>query len=170
MKLTIELSETETQNLLSLLIAGLAKVAPPPPASVAEPPPAPKRRGPYIRKREAQPAAPLAPSGPPADEPAPQPPAPELDPEPAKRTYTGDRLPFDQLDPLVRSEMKRLSMDGRMPNHKLWDSERDPALPTLAAIILRYKCKGLADLADLMGLEPPLTALGNGRSAALIEA
>jgi hypothetical protein len=80
--------------------------------------------------------------------------APTLAPEPAR-----DRLPFAQLDALVRSEMKRLSMDGRIPGHKLWESERDPRLPTLGAIISRYKCANLIDLAAHFGLEPPLSVL-----------
>lgn len=157
MKLTIELSETETQNLLSLLIAGLAKATPPvsvtqsPPAAL--PAPTPTRKTPSAGERPATP-----------------PPATPAPVETAPEERTRSRLSVDESDPLVRSEMKRLSMDGRMPNHKLWDSERNPALPTMAAIILRYKCKGLADLADLMGLEPPLSALSNGRSKAMIEA
>lgn len=45
-----------------------------------------------------------------------------------------------------------------MPNAKLWDSERSPGLPTLAAVMLRYKVRTLIGLAGALGLEPPLTA------------
>lgn len=47
-------------------------------------------------------------------------------------------------------------MDGRIPNAKLWDAERDPRLPTYGAIMLRYNARNLADLAAVMGMEPPL--------------
>lgn len=74
------------------------------------------------------------------------------------------RLPFAELDPLVRSELKRLSMDGRIPNYKLWDSERDPRLPTLGAILARYDVTNLGDFAAFFGMEPPLSALANPRA------
>lgn len=72
--------------------------------------------------------------------------------------HPSNRLPFAEFDRLVRSEMKRLAMDGRLPGHKLWDSERTPPLPTLAAVILRYKADGLVGLAEMLGLKPPLSA------------
>lgn len=71
--------------------------------------------------------------------------------------HPSNRLPFAEFDRLVRAEMKRLAMDGRLPGHKLWDSERAPGLPTLPAVILRYKADGLVGLAEILGLEPPLS-------------
>jgi len=66
-------------------------------------------------------------------------------------------IPFAEFDKLVRTEMKRLAMDGRLPGHKLWDSERRPPLPTLGAVILRYRADGLIGLAEMLGLQPPLS-------------
>lgn len=93
---------------------------------------------------------------------------------PAKKTMT-PRLPFDELDSLTRREIKRLSMDGRIPNAKLWDSERDPRLPTMGAILIRYKARSIVELADPFGMEPPLSATRfvvhpNGAPAAPVEA
>jgi hypothetical protein len=80
-------------------------------------------------------------------------------------------LAFTEFDKLARAELKRLSMDGRIPGHKLWESERNPLLPTLGGVLQRYKCATLAELAGLVGLEPPLR--GNhaplGRETATIE-
>lgn len=72
--------------------------------------------------------------------------------------HTSNRLPFAEFDRLCRAEMKRLSMDGRLPGHKLWNSERNPQLPTMAAVLWRYKAAALVDLATILGLEPPLSA------------
>jgi hypothetical protein len=71
--------------------------------------------------------------------------------------HPSNRLSFAEFDKLVRAEMKRLAMDDRLPGHKLWDSERKPPLPTLGAVILRYKADGLVGLAEMLGLEPPLS-------------
>ena len=46
---------------------------------------------------------------------------------------------FEEFDQLVRKEMKRLSKDGRLPGHKLWNDERKAPLPTLGAVMLRYE-------------------------------
>lgn len=86
---------------------------------------------------------------------------------PAKRPGDADpsqpgRLPFADFDKLVRSEMKRLSMDGRMPNHRLWNDERNVLLPTMAGVMLRYDCNNLIDLAGKLDMLPPLSAL-NGQ-------
>jgi hypothetical protein len=78
-------------------------------------------------------------------------------PESSDPPHLSNRLPFAEFDKLVRAEMKRLAMDGRLPGHKLWDSERKPPLPTLGAVILRYKADGLVGLAEMLGLEPPLS-------------
>jgi hypothetical protein len=75
--------------------------------------------------------------------------------EEGKRTRP-KTMPFTELDPLVRKEMKRLSMEGRMPGFKLWDTERDPRLPSLAALLYRYSANNTAELAAKMGLQPPL--------------
>lgn len=71
--------------------------------------------------------------------------------------HPSNRLPFAEFDKLVRAEMKRLSMDGRLPGHKLWNNERNPHLPTLAAVLLRYGVTTLSDLAPKFGLQPPLS-------------
>lgn len=74
---------------------------------------------------------------------------------------TGDRLPFDQFDQMVRAEMKRLSMDRRIPSYRLWDTERDSRLPTLGGVIQRYGCTNLVDFAEKIDMLPPLSALGS---------
>lgn len=88
----------------------------------------------------------------------PRPTLPEADAHPS------GKLPFAEFDQLVRAEMKRLSMDGRLPGHKLWNNERDPRLPTMAAVILRYGTTTLADLAPKFGLQPPLSVAKEGKS------
>jgi len=89
----------------------------------------------------------------------------EQEPTPGKRT--GDRLPFDQFDQMVRAEMKRLSMDRRIPSYRLWDTERDSRLPTLGGVILRYGCTNLVDFAEKIDMLPPLSALSrNGKVVA----
>lgn len=70
------------------------------------------------------------------------------------------RLPFDQFDMLCRAEMKRLSMDKRMPNYSLWNSERDVRLPTMAGVLSRYGVTNLPDLAEQLEMLPPLSATG----------
>lgn len=101
----------------------------------------------------------------PADGAAPEiaaiPPAtPKADEEqaPPKKMVTGDRLPFEPFDKLVRKEVKRLGMDGRIPSARLWDSERDKRLPTYGAVMYRYNTRNLAEFAAQMGMEPPLSA------------
>lgn len=97
-----------------------------------------------------------------AGRPSKQPPAkrPALMPGEEEPSAPG-RLPFDQFDKLVRSEMKRLSMDGRMPNHRLWNDERNVLLPTMTGVMLRYGCNNLIDLAAKLDMLPPLSALGS---------
>lgn len=65
-------------------------------------------------------------------------------------------LPFAEFDVLCRAEMKRLSLDKRLPGRKLWDEERDRRLPTLDAVRMRYKCATLEQLAEELGFMPPL--------------
>lgn len=78
-----------------------------------------------------------------------------------KRNYPS-RLEFRLFDTLVRSEMKRLSMDRRIPSHSLWNAERDQRLPTLTAICQRYDAPNLVALAAKLDMLPPLPAL-NGQ-------
>ena len=77
--------------------------------------------------------------------------------EPEAPRHSGDRLPFDQLDPLVRKEIKRLAMDGRIPSARLWDAERNKRLPAYDAVIQRYGCTNLHDFAERMNMQPPLS-------------
>lgn len=75
-----------------------------------------------------------------------------------RNTQPRPQLPWDAFDQLVRSEVRRLAMDGRVPGHKLWESERDQRLPTLGAVLQRYKTPTLVEFAALMGMEAPLRA------------
>lgn len=79
----------------------------------------------------------------------------EKQPTPVKKQGAA-RLSFAEFDPLVRAEMKRLSLDKRMPGYKLWDSERDQRLPTLVGVMARYEKTRMADLAEVFGMQPPL--------------
>lgn len=79
----------------------------------------------------------------------------ENQPRPVKKQGAA-RLSFAEFDPLVRAEMKRLSLDKRMPGYKLWDSERDQRLPTLVGVMARYEKTRMADLAEVFGMQPPL--------------
>lgn len=84
----------------------------------------------------------------------------EMEPKaakPPKQPRSGDRLPFDELDKLVAKELKRLSVDGRIPGAGLWDEQRDKRLPTYAAVMSRYGCTNLASFAEKMGMQPPLS-------------
>lgn len=58
---------------------------------------------------------------------------------------------------MVRKEIRRLGMDKRIPNAKLWDAERDERLPTYAAVMYRYGCTNLGEFAEKMGMQPPLS-------------
>jgi len=78
--------------------------------------------------------------------------------EKPKRVMVSERLKFDQFDNLVRSEMKRLSMDKRIPSHSLCNAERDQRLPTLTAICQRYDVPNLVALAAKLEMLPPLSA------------
>ena len=71
------------------------------------------------------------------------------------------RLPFEEFDKLVRSEMKRLApVPGTMPGHALWNELRDPQLPTMGGVISRYDCTDLKGLAVLLNLAPPISKPG----------
>lgn len=77
--------------------------------------------------------------------------------KPPKQPRSGDRLPFDEFDKLVARELKRLSIDGRIPGAGLWDEQRDRRLPTYGAVMQRYGCTNLASFAEKMGMQPPLS-------------
>ena len=70
----------------------------------------------------------------------------------------GKVLPYDEFEKLARAEMKRLSLDGRMPSRVLWDAERDQRLPTFEAVRSRFQCATVAELADELELLPPIHA------------
>ena len=71
------------------------------------------------------------------------------------------RLPFEEFDKLVRSEMKRLApVPGTMPGHALWNELRDSQLPTMGAVVSRYDCTDLKGLAAMLNLNPPISKPG----------
>ena len=71
------------------------------------------------------------------------------------------RLPFEEFDKLVRSEMKRLApVPGTMPGHALWNELRDSRLPTMGAVVSRYDCTDLKGLAAMLNLNPPISKPG----------
>lgn len=86
-----------------------------------------------------------------------------------RNTRPREPLPFAEFDMLVGKELKRLSVDGRIPNAGLWDEQRDPRLPTYVAVMQRYGCTNLTSFAEKMGMQPPLskafTINQNGASA-----
>jgi len=90
----------------------------------------------------------------------------EKSPKPAEPTtqtpeISKKRLPFEEFDKLVRSEMKRLApVPGTMPGHALWNEMRDPQLPTMGAVVSRYDCTDLKGLAALLNLTPPISKPG----------
>jgi hypothetical protein len=65
------------------------------------------------------------------------------------------RLPFEEYDRLVRSEMKRLSRNGIMPGPVTWNDRRDRRLPTLQAVVYRYGFKRPEELANKLGYLAP---------------
>lgn len=178
MTITISINITlEAADLVALGSLAWATLPQPPPLpSPAAPPPAPKpqRIEPKPAKRPAN-VEPTAPNGPESHrtdvrrENAPaEPVAPEIAPilpateakdegKPPKHPRSGDRLPFAEFDMLVGKELKRLSVDGRIPNAGLWDEQRDKRLPTYGAVMQRYGCTNLASFAEKMGMQPPLS-------------
>ncbi len=90
------------------------------------------------------------------------------DAPPKRNTRMMPTLPWAEYDALVRKEMKRLSLDRRLPGRKLWEEQRDRRLPTLDAVRIRYKCATMGQLAQELGMEPPLhnaMTVGNGAVA-----
>ena len=65
-------------------------------------------------------------------------------------------LPFDEFDRLVRAEMKRISTGGTMPGFGLWDLQRTKTLPSMGAVLQRYRVQTTTELAAILGLNPPL--------------
>jgi len=80
--------------------------------------------------------------------------ATSLDTAPKSSRAGRKLMPFGELDPRVRAEMARLSQDGCLPSSGRWDKGRDPALPKMNAILYRYQCKSVAELAERLGYKP----------------
>lgn len=74
---------------------------------------------------------------------------------PLKAQPSSRHWDFEEYDRRVRAEMDRLAMDGVIPSHFRWNRERADDLPTLQAVIFRYKCSNVAELAGKLGLLPP---------------
>lgn len=68
-------------------------------------------------------------------------------------------MTWPEFDTLVRSEMQRLGVDGRMPTTANWNNSRDVRLPTMAQILEAYDVLNLLTLAAKLELKPPHTAL-----------
>lgn len=81
----------------------------------------------------------------------------EAEAKPKRNTQPRPQLSFAEFDTLVGKELKRLSVDGRIPNASLWDEHRDQRLPTYGAVMQRYGCTNLASFAEKMGMQPPLS-------------
>lgn len=82
--------------------------------------------------------------------------APPSPPTPVTPRRHPARLPFEEFDQMVRSELQRLACDGRIPGFSVWDTNRDPRLPTMSGVLQRYNIRRAAELASLVGLLPPL--------------
>jgi len=80
---------------------------------------------------------------------------------PATHRERNQQRDFLQFDRLVRAEMGRLAVDGRMPSGPRWNAERDPQLPSMSSVYGRYKRRtGIASMSDLarhFGLKPAPT-------------
>lgn len=81
-------------------------------------------------------------------------------PAPSATKRTSRKSDFDEFDQLVRAEMQRLAIDGRMPGGPRWDAERSPGMPTMTNVLHRYRnefgIEGTAALAACFGLLPAL--------------
>lgn len=74
----------------------------------------------------------------------------------ADRQASGAELSWDLFDALVRKEVDRLApVPGQMPSHAIWNTQRDPQLPTLTTIQTRYGVPSVEALAQLLGFTPP---------------
>lgn len=67
---------------------------------------------------------------------------------------------WDRFDLLVRQEMQRLRAGDRMPGSQTWNNERDVRLPTMAGILAAYEAADSLHLSVILGLRPPMAALG----------
>lgn len=112
---------------------------------------------PPVAQLAAQPPQIEAPAEPDASEPQPTP-ASERQRrrmrKPQKDQPSSRHWDFEEYDRRVRAEMARLATDGIIPSHSRWDREKSPGMPTLRAVIFRYKCKNTAELAAKLGLRP----------------
>ena len=124
--------------------------APAPDTKTSEPPASDSTEPPATAQLNGHAASEIAEEAPKTEEPtAPTPEAPKK------------RLPFEEFDKLVRSEMKRLApVPGTMPGHALWNELRDPQLPTMGGVISRYDCTDLKGLEVLLNLNPPISKPG----------
>ena len=69
-------------------------------------------------------------------------------------------LDWATFDALVRSEMARLGVDGRMPTTANWNNSRDVRLPTMAGVLEAYDVVNQLTLAAKLAMKPAHTALG----------
>lgn len=65
-------------------------------------------------------------------------------------------------DGLVRNEMRRLSVDRRMPGTALWNNERDCRLPTMAGLVAAYDVADVKELATKLNMPAPLSTMAAG--------
>lgn len=77
------------------------------------------------------------------------------------RNLRSDNAEFEEFDRLMRSEMARLAIDGRIPGGPRWNAQRDRRLPTMSSVVGRYqrRCgiKDADELAAHFGLRPALS-------------
>lgn len=139
--------------------SGTNPVAEPPASDSTEPPPTATLNGHAASENAEESPKPAEPTTP---TPANAEKSPKTE-EPTTATIEAPkkRLPFEEFDKLVRREMKRLApVPGTMPGHSLWNEMRDPQLPTMGAVVSRYDCTSLAELATLLDLNPPISKPG----------
>ncbi|MEZ4684169.1 MAG: hypothetical protein R2932_59160 [Caldilineaceae bacterium] len=67
---------------------------------------------------------------------------------------------WDAFDALVRDEMKRLCIDGRIPSTAIWNNNRDVRLPTMAGVLQAYDVLNVLTLAAKLEMRPPYSELG----------
>ena len=102
-------------------------------------------------------------------EPEPATPAPGARKPVAPKTKP-NALPFEEFDRLVRIDMKRLGSGGTMPGWGLWDAQRTHPLPSMSAVLQRYKVQTTTELAAILGLNPPLGTQARTKSKADVDA
>jgi len=67
---------------------------------------------------------------------------------------------WDQFHALVCDEMRRLSVNDRMPTKAIWNNERDPRLPTIAKVLRAYTAENMLQLASFLEMRPPVEEIG----------